>query len=274
MSKVYDDDYYTNRIFLDSVLPVLKPVAEGKESLRKAWQGKSGICQISCMTPGEVRDDGSSIEKDGTHFVIEDGEWTVKRGICESWPKVELVFKSRKHLNNFFKGKQFPLPSMKGVFGGGGLFLLFMKALLAMGGLLASKEPPADDEDARLLVKCMFYLLSTGISTLNKLEHPKVHPWVAASPDRVYAWAVGDDEELAAYIRIKAGKSKASRGVYRRSMPFFTMRFDSVPSALGILLGTDDMIESTVSGKLAMEGGPEYGAQLGDHMMLIGDLIQ
>ena len=265
MSELYDDVYYTNKLFLDSVLPVLKTVTEGKAALQKAWKGRSGICQIRCRTG-----DGD----DGTHFLIDNGEWNVRRGLSGEKPDVELVFKSRKHLNGFFKGKMLPLPAMRGVLGGKGLFLPFMKSLLAMSALLGATEPPKAEEDGRLLVRCMFYLLSTGISTLNKLEHPKVHPWAASSPDRVYAWAVGEDEELAAFIRVKAGKSKAARGSYKRSMPFFTMRFDSIPSALGILLSTDDMIESTVSGKLIMEGGPEYGAQLGDHMMLVGSLIQ
>ena len=52
------------------------------------------------------------------------------------------------------------------------------------------------------------------------------------------------------------------------------MRFDSILSALGILLDTDDMLTSTMNGKLVMEGGPEFGAQLGDRMLLIGGLIQ
>lgn len=259
------DEYYANKVFLNAVLPLLKTVAEGKESLKKVWEGKSGICQIRCMA-----DDGD----DGTHFLIEDGSWTVKRGLCDEKPNVELVFKSRAHLNQFFKGKQFPFPVLKGVIKGKGNFLPFMKSLIGMGGLLASTEAPKTEEDQRLLVKSMFNLLSTGISTLNKLGHPKVKSWTEKSPDRVYAWTVAEDEEMAAYIRIKAGKSKASRGVYRRSMPFFTMHFDSVASALGILLDTDDMIESTMSGKLTMKGAPEYGAQLGEHMLLVGGLVQ
>ncbi|MDC7233285.1 MAG: hypothetical protein PQJ58_08630 [Spirochaetales bacterium] len=270
MSEDYrqSDEYYANKIFLNAVLPVLKTVVEGKASLQKGWKGKNGICQIRCMAgPFDEGDDG-------THFLIEEGSWSVKRGLSEEKPDVELVFKSRKHLNNFFKGKQIPFPAMKGVFKGKGMFLPFMQALITMGGLLGSTKPPKSEEDQNLLVKCMFNLLSTGISTLNKLGHPKIKKWTEKSPDRVYAWRVGEDEDLAAYIRIKAGKSKASRGVYRRSMPFFTMKFDTVPSALGILLSIDDMIESTVKGKIIMEGAPEYGSQLGDHMLMIGALIQ
>ncbi len=260
-----DNEYYSNMLFLRSVLPVLKTVAEGKQSLRKSWTGKSGICQISCST-----EEG----RDGTHFFIENGEWTVKSGLYDGKPDVELIFKNRRHLNQFFKGKQLPFPALKGVFAKGGLFLLFMKTLISMGGILASKTPPKEEEDQKILVKCMFNLLSNGISTLNKLGHPEVHPWVKTSPDRVYAWRVDEHDELSAHIRLKAGNSRAARGIYKRSMPFFTMRFDSILSALGILLDTDDMLASTMSGKLTMEGGPEFGAQLGDRMLLVGSLIQ
>jgi len=258
-------EYYSNMLFLRSVLPVLKTVVEGKKSLKKAWTGKSGICQIRCLT-----EEGH----DGTHFIINNGEWTVEKGLSEKKADVELVFTNRSHLNQFFKGKQLPFPVMKGVFAKGGIFLLFMKTLITMGGILASKAPPKEEEDQKVLVKCMFNLLSNGISTLNKLKHPEVHPWVKKSPDRVYAWRVDDHEDLSAYIRLKAGNSRAARGIYKRSMPFFTMRFDCVQSALGILLDTDDMLASTMKGKLIMEGGPEYGAQLGDKMLLIGSLIQ
>ena len=79
--------------------------------------------------------------------------------------------------------------------------------------------------------------------------------------------------ELYAYIRVKAGNSKSARGEYTRSKPFFTMRFDSVDSALGILMQKDNMLESTAKGKLIMEGGPEYGAQLGEFMMLVGPYV-
>lgn len=262
------EEFYANKIFLNAVLPVLKTTVEGKPQLTKAWEGKSGICQIRCLA------NSFDSQDDGTHFIIEDGEWSVKRGLSEETPDMELVFNSRKHLNNFFKGKQIPLPKIKGIFSGKGLFLPFMKSLMAMGKLLGATKPPKREEDQHLLVRCMFNLLSTGISTLNKLDHPKVKKWTTPSPDRVYAWRVGEDEDLAAYIRIKAGKSKASRGVYKRSLPFFTMRFDSVSSALGILLSIDDMIESTVTGRLVMEGAPEYGAQLGDLMLMIGGMIQ
>ena len=57
-------------------------------------------------------------------------------------------------------------------------------------------------------------------------------------------------------------------------MPFFTMRFNNLDSALGILMSTDDMLASVREGKLIMEGAPEFGAQLGDFMMQVGAYAQ
>lgn len=132
------------------------------------------------------------------------------------------------------------------------------------------KNASEKEEDKRLLVKCYFYLLSAGISALNKMGHETIHDWTSKSPDRVYAWKVNDEPTVSAYIRIKAGKSKAGRGEYKRALPFFTMRFDNLDSALGILMSIDDMLESVQKGKLIMDGAPEFGAQIGEYMLMVG----
>ncbi|MCG8571982.1 MAG: hypothetical protein MJB14_17750 [Spirochaetes bacterium] len=260
-----NDTVYTNKIFLNAVLPLLKTIIQDCPKLALKWQGKNAIIQVSCLREEE---------KDGTHFIITDGEWTVVRGVSDIKPQIELEFNSREHLNRFFKGKLFPFPKIKGFLKNPGYFFNFMAVLMKMSGLLGATQPPKGEGEKGLLVKLYFYLLSTAISTLNKLEHPEIHKWALASPDRVYAWEVQDREDLSAYIRIKAGNSKSSRGKYKRSLPFFTMKFDSTDSALGILMSIDDMIESTVKGKLIMVGGPEYGAQLGEYMLKVGSYIQ
>ena len=70
--------------------------------------------------------------------------------------------------------------------------------------------------------------------------------------------------------RVKGGRTKESRGLYTRAKPFFAMAFDSPRSALGILLEIDDMIAATTAGKITMQGAPEYGAELGELMLLVG----
>ncbi len=253
------DDLYSSRIFLNAVLPLLKVIIDSDENLKKGFAGRNNVVQISAVT-GEG--------KVGTHFIIEDGEITVKTGITAE-PDLELRFKSIEAFNAFFKGQSKMLPRMIGIKHLGLLIAVF-KALLKMAALLGADTPPQKEEEQVLLVKLYFYLLSAGISQLNKAGHPDVAKWARKSPDRIYAWVLDGRPDVAAYLRVKAGNTKSARGLYTRSHPFFTMRFDSADSALGILLEIDDMIESTIKGKLIMEGAPEFGAQLGEYMLLVG----
>ncbi|MDY5585337.1 MAG: hypothetical protein SPG61_06080 [Arcanobacterium sp.] len=262
-----DEARFQTTVFLSAVVPVLKPIINENPGLLKGFKGKTGIVQISALT-GELDEYGKPA-KVATRLEVTDGEIGIRMGVHEA-PNVELEFKSREDLNAFFTGKP-KLPKIKGGLGNPGLLVATVKSLLKMSSLLSVTKAPEDPETAALLVKCMFYLLTSGISQLNKAGHPKFSEWAKRQPDRVYQLTVKGREDLDAYIRVKGGRSKAFRGTYTRSKPFFAMAFDSVPSALGILLGTDDMVESTIQQKIMMEGAPEYGAELGDLMLTVGD---
>lgn len=244
---------------MNSALPLLKVVIESKESLAGKFKGKNALVQVSARSP-----EG----KAAAHFVINDGIWTVGRGTVDK-PHVELEFKSIPELNDFFAGRSKKLPRIKGWLHTGLLIGTF-SALLSMSKLLGSKEPPKDAADRELLVRLYFYLLSSGISQLNKAGHPEVSKWARKSPDRIYAWAVDGKPDVSAYLRVKGGRTKSVRGQYTRSKPFFTMRFDSIDSALGILLQTDNLIEAAIKGRLIMDGAPEFGAEIGEFMNLVG----
>ena len=260
----------TNKIFLNAALPLLKVIANDVPSLAKKFEKIHCIYQVSALDPSAP--DG----KYATHFTVNNGEWKVCADKVATNAHIELEFKNMETMNAFFKGKIGPstLPKMKGVVKKPLEFAAFMMVLLKMSSLLTITEAPADEETQKLAVKCFFYLLSSGISQLNKHGHEGVHDWASKSPDRVYAWAVDGYPEVSAFLRVKAGKTRSGRGTYKRAMPFFTMRFDSLPSALGILLSTDDMLESTKRGKLIMDGAPEFGAQIGAYMMMVGDYAQ
>lgn len=253
------NDLYSNKIFLNAVLPLVKVIVEEDPGINKSFKGKSGKVQISAITKEN---------KVGTHYIIENGEIQVKLGLTEK-PDLELEFKSIEDFNGFFKGTSKKLPKIKGI-KNVGLLIATLRALLKMSALLGATDIPDIEAEKDLLVKLYFYLLSSGISQLNKAGHPEVSKWVEKSPDRVYAWTVDGKPDIAAYIRVKAGNSRSARGQYTRSKPFFTMRFDSTESALGILLDKDDMLESTISEKLIMEGAPEFGAQIGEYMLMVG----
>jgi hypothetical protein len=261
------EEILTNKIFLSAALPLVKVIATDVPKLAKKFEHAHAVIQVSALDPD------SPAGKVGTHFVVNSGEWLVHHDKVDKRPHIELEFKSIEAMNGFFKGKIGPatLPKMRGV-KNVGTFMAFMQVLLKMSSLLGAKEPPQDEETKKLLVKCYFYLLSSGISTLNKQGHEAIHNWALKSPDRVYAWAVNGYPELSAYIRVKAGKSKAGRGEYKRAMPFFTLRFKDLDSALGILMSIDDMLEATKAGRLIMDGAPEFGAQIGEYMITVGDL--
>lgn len=250
-------------------MPLLKTIVADIPALKAKFKKVHCIYQVSCL------DAEAPQGKWATHFVVNGDEWQVHANkVAHRLGKqkyVELEFKSVDAMNAFFKGKigLDTLPKMKGVnfvyeFG------VFMMALLKMASLLGLSTPPEDEDTKRLLVKCYFYLLSVGISTLNKQGHSGVHDWALKSPDRVYAWKVDNEDSVSAFIRVKAGKTKAGKGEYKRAMPFFTMRFNNLDSALGILMSTDDMLASVKEGKLIMEGAPEFGAQIGAFMMQVG----
>ncbi|PIE98530.1 MAG: hypothetical protein CR988_02785 [Treponema sp.] len=254
--------YYSTKLFLASVIPLMKEIAM-RTNLKDKFFKNPGIAQISVIT-----DEG----KWGTHFLIENESITVGLNTVEN-PDVELEFKTPEHFVAFFKNKTKKLPKIKGFFKFGLLVATF-KTLLKMAGVLGAKEAPKAEADKELLVRCMFYLLSNGISRLNKLEHPDIHDWAQKSPKRVYALAVDGYDDVAAYILVQAGKTKASKGLYKLSKPFFTLRFADLDSALAILLDTGDMLALTAEKKLIMEGAPEFGAKLGDFMMMVGEFVQ
>lgn len=260
----------TNKIFLNAVLPLVKVIANDVPSLAKKFEGMNAVFQVSALDPNS---EGGKV---GTYFEVVDGEWTVKNDKVAENPDVDLEFKSLEAMNSFFKGKigLSTLPKMKGAIKKTKVFMAFLMTLLKMSSLLTAKAPPEKEEDKLLMVKCFFYLLSSGISQLNKQGHEAIHDWASKSPDRVYAWAVDGYPEVSAYLRVKAGKSRSGRGVYKRAMPFFTMRFDSLDSALGILLSTDDLLDSTKKGKLIMDGAPEFGAQIGEYMLTVASYAQ
>lgn len=265
---VSQEDLYSNKIFLNAALPLVKVLATDVPELKKKFEHAHAVIQVSALYPD------SPEGKVGMHFVVNSGEWLVHTCLAED-PHIELQFKSIEKMNAFFKGKITldAIPKIHGIKKAATL-AAFVMTLLKMANVLGATEAPEKEEDQQLMVKCMFYLLTSGISQLNKMGHPEIHEWALKSPDRVYALAVNDHPEVSAFIRVKAGKSRAGRGEYKRAMPFFTLRFDSFKSALGILLGTDDMLASAKSGKLIMDGAPEFGGQIGAFMLMVGDLAK
>lgn len=263
--SITQDDLYAARIFFNSALPLLKVVIQSKPNIKKKFEKKAFVFQISALY------DKAPGGKMATHLVFDKGEITVKVSEVHPKPDIEFVFPDLQKFIIFFSGKGMPLPKMKGIVKNFGAFTAVMQGLLTMSKLLGSEDAPKAAEDQELLVKLFFYLLPNGISQLNKAGHEKIHDFALKSPDRAYAFAVTGYPELNSYIRVKEGNSKAGRGEYPRCKPFLTLRFDSVMHALDILMSKGDMVDYMANDYLKVEGAPEFAGIVGEFMFIIGD---
>ena len=161
------EELYSNKIFFNAALPLVKVIANDVPSLKKQFAKVHAIIQVTADDPDA---EGGKV---GMHYVVNGDEWLVHLNKVDPNPHVELEFKSVEAMNAFFKGKISPatLPKMHGVLKNFGAFKAFLMTLLKMSSLLSATEPPKDDATKELMVKCFFYLLSSGISQLNKMGH-------------------------------------------------------------------------------------------------------
>ena len=99
-----DTTRYTNKVFMTGALPLLKTIANDVPELKKKFEGVNAVYQVSAMANAQ--------DKEAIHFIIEDGEWTVKLGEYLGQQKIdaELQFTSMEKMNAFFKGNMSALP--------------------------------------------------------------------------------------------------------------------------------------------------------------------
>ena len=99
-----DTTRYTNKVFMTGALPLLKTIANDVPELKKKFEGVNAVYQVSAMANAQ--------DKEAIHFIIEDGEWTVKLGEYLGQQKIdaELQFASMEKMNAFFKGNMSALP--------------------------------------------------------------------------------------------------------------------------------------------------------------------
>ena len=86
-----DETRYTNKIFMAAALPLMKTIATDVPELKKKFEGVNAIYQVSAKVNAE--------DKEAVHFIVENGEWSVKLGeylgqekIDAEQPGAELPF--------------------------------------------------------------------------------------------------------------------------------------------------------------------------------------
>ncbi len=258
MAKATERELLAARIFLRAVLPIIKVVLQDVPKMKKKFEKVTAKVQFVADNDGEPV---------GAHLVFDNGEFRVEQGVCDN-PDITFSFGSVKKMNNMFAGKPV-LPKISGLKNFGLLINVF--GLLMSLKILMPNVKPKDPAKKRLKVKLTFYMITTALSQYNKGGDPEMVKWTAKQPERIYQITV--DDEIAAYLKVKAGKTRAGRGTYTKRRPFVHMKFNGVDGALPVVLNEVDMVAAMTKGYLTVEGSPEYGGNIGDFMIRIQKLI-
>ncbi|MCX8064579.1 MAG: hypothetical protein N3G21_05330, partial [Candidatus Hydrogenedentes bacterium] len=188
------------RIIFKAVLPVIKVLLEDHPKFKKRFENVKGTV-LFVTKEGEQRV-GAYIKFDNLNF--ETGTEILEN------PDLTFEFGSLSKLNNFFKGK-IVLPKIRG-FTNFGLLWRVLSVLLYMKILMPDAKPKTP-LDAKMKVKMTLYMVSTALSQLNKAGDPEMLKWTTKQPERIYQWTV-DNEDIACWLKVKAGQTKAGRGIY------------------------------------------------------------
>ncbi len=251
-------DMLAARIFLRAALPVMKVLINDDPKVKKRFENVTGKVQFRAKDPaGDV----------GACLCFDNGEFKVEQGIVDN-PDITFSFRTVERMVAMFAGKP-AIPMIHGIWKVGLLIKVFSLLLGLM--ILMPNVRPTDPAKKRLKVKMTFYMITTALSQYNKGGDPEMVKWTSMQPERIYQITV--DDGIAAYLRVKAGKSKAGRGVYKRRRPFVHMKFNGVDGAFPIVMNEVDMVTAIKKGYLSLEGSPEYGGNVGDFMMRIQELI-
>ena len=246
-----DKELLANRIFTHAVFPVIKVLLQDNEKFKKSFANvKARVAFVA--------------EDRGAVLCFDNGEYSLD---YENLKDADITFKfsSIKKMNDFLRGKSV-LPSIKG-FTKISLLIKVFSLLLALKIMMPNVRPKEENKKY-LKVKMAFYMATTALSQMNKFGDPEMKEWVSKQPDRVYQIVV-EGTDIAAYLRVKAGKSKAGRGKYTRRRPFVTMRFNGLDGAIAVLLRDAEFVQAVEKGYVSIEGAPEYAAQLNNFMMRI-----
>lgn len=253
-----DRDRMAARIFLNAVLPVARIVAADDPAMAARFANLRARIQFRAQDPHGPM---------GAWLAFDRGQSSFHQGFCDS-PELTFAFAGLARMNAFFAGKA-AVPGISGWWRAG---LLFKALSLLMGlKILMPASDPKDPAKRRLKVKLTFFMITTALSQYNKGGDAQMQKWTAGQPERIYQITV--DEDIAAYLRVKAGRTQAGRGIYTRRQPFVHMRFNGVEGAYPIVMNQVGMVDAVRRGYLSIEGSPEYAGQFGDFMVRIQELI-
>ena len=218
-------------------------------------------------------------------FKVYQGEYDSR---YEGVQVVTLAFKSIKSLLGVFKGNSpvemlgIVAPLLKNIFKKATLPFLFL--MLSLTKMMPNFNPGTDQPwEQYLKVKMSLYMITTALSQANKLGWEPLSNWMAKQTDRIYQFKVGATLDangkeiyppIAAYLRVKAGKSKAGRGEYTRKRPFVLFDFPNPDGCLAVLSGRYEFVEAATKGCITVVGaGDSYAVQFNNLMTQLQNML-
>ena len=258
-------EFLRARLFLRAALPCVKVMLDDDPGMAKRFKNVNAVVQF--VAKNQPRAVGAFLWFENGDVRVEQGFWDAD-GLGRE-PDITFTFGSLEKLCDFFAGKTV-LPGIRG-YNHPALLAKVVQLLLSLKLMLPSANP-TDPAKRRLKVKLTVYMITTALSQYNKGGDPDMQRWTAKQPDRIYQFSV-EPEGIAAYLRVRGGKTKAGRGVYQRRRPFVHMRFKGVDGALAVMGKEVEFVEGVGKGMVRIDGSPEYAANLNDYMMRVQGLL-
>jgi hypothetical protein len=262
-------DITTAKLFFNAAFPVMQVVLEDDPAMKARFARVKAVVQIGAKNPGGEE---SFL---ACHLVFDKGGFSVVQGPAEN-PDIKLTFSTVAKMNTMFRGGA-ALPAITGLTKLGTLIKVFSLLMSLM--IMMPSSRPKDPAKQKLKVKMSLYMITRALSSYNKLGDPGMTEWCRRQPDRIYQFRVDGDggpaaePAVAAYLRVKAGKSKSGHGVYTRRSPFVLFHFFSVAGALKVLLKDVGFVEGVEQGCVEIVGSPEYAMYLNDYMSILQGML-
>lgn len=254
----------TNRIVCHSVLPLMRVLYDEKQDspIYRLLRRVEGSFQFA------VRDG-----ENGACLTFAGGGCTVNPGVNPD-ADIAITFRDAAAMNAMFTGgrpSEIGMPGLKGLW----RLPLLVKTLPLLLGLtlLMPDKQPRDEKTRRLKLRLIMYMVANALSQLNRGGDADMARWTAKQPDRIYQFSVQPGGEPAAYLRVKAGQTKAGRGIYTRKAPFIHMKFNGLDGAYRVFAENKETVSAMADGDLRLEGSPEYGGALGSFMVRVSNLL-
>lgn len=298
--KASDKDVLTTQLYFGAAFKAMGvPLVENPKHA-KAFEKVNMVVEFRAADDANplacymvfLTEDQAALAESGKRFKVYQGEYPgsikLADGSDYSPTHIKMYFKSIKSVLGVFKGNSptdmlgIMAPLFKNILKPGMLKFLFL--MLELMKAMPSFTPGPDKPfEQYMKVKISLYLITAAMSTANKLGWEDMTTFTKRQTDRIYQFHVGAtlDEngkeiypEIGAYLRVKAGQTKAGRGVYTRKRPFVLFEFPNPDGCMAILTNKYPFVECVEKGCVEIIGsGDSFAVQFNNVMTRCQNLL-